>query len=121
MNKNQFPFHFNRLRYSGTRLMQAIVLALMVALTIPAMAADSRAVKSRVAPIYPEIARRMKISGVVKVEATVDAEGKVTEVKMISGNSLLAFAAEDAVRKWKFEPGPGVAKVEVSLTFSLSA
>jgi TonB family protein len=119
MNKNQNPFHLSQLRYSGTRLMQAIVLALMVALAIPAMAADSRAVKSRVAPTYPEIARRMRISGVVKLEATVDAEGRVTEVKMISGNSLLAFAAEDAVRKWKFESGPGIAKVEVSLTFAL--
>lgn len=99
--------------------MQAIVLALMVALTIPAMAAEARAVKSRVAPVYPEIARRMKVSGAVKVEATVDADGNVIGVKMVSGNSLLGFAAQDAVRKWKFESGPGTAKVEVSLNFVL--
>jgi TonB family protein len=119
MNMKHFSFHLGRLRCTGTRLMQAIVLALMVALTIPAMAAEARAVRSRVAPIYPEVAKRMRIGGVVKLEATVDAEGNVTSVKMISGNSLLAFAAEDAVRKWKFESGPGTAKVEVSLTFAL--
>ena len=119
MNKNHFQFHLGRLRPTGTRLMHAIVLALMVALVIPAMAADARAIKSRVAPVYPEIAKRMRVGGVVKLEATVDAEGNVTGVKMISGNSLLAFAAQDALRKWKFESGPGVSKVEVSLNFAL--
>jgi TonB family protein len=99
--------------------MQAAVLALMVTLAIPAMMAETRAVRSRVAPIYPEVAKRMRIAGTVKVEATVDAEGNVTSVKALSGNSLLTFAAEDAVRKWKFEPGSGTAKVEVSLTFAL--
>jgi len=41
-----------------------------------ARAADERAVKSRVTPIYPEVAKRMKIRGAVKLVATVDAQGK---------------------------------------------
>jgi TonB family protein len=118
MNKTHFNFHFNRFRFTGTRLMRAGVLALLMALVVPTMMAETRAVKSRVAPVYPEIARRMRISGTVKLEATVDADGKVVGVKAVSGNSLLTFAAEDAVRKWKFESGPGTAKVEVSLTFA---
>ena len=61
----------------------------------------------------------MKIAGLVKIEATVDADGKVTDVKTINGNKILSGAAEDAVRKWKFAPGPGVATVEVGLNFSL--
>jgi TonB family protein len=101
------------------QLMRAAVLALAVAMTIPAWAGGTRAVKSRVEPIYPELAKRMKVEGVVKLEATVDADGKVTDVKKISGNNLLTFAAEDAVHKWKYEAGSGTATVEVELTFTI--
>lgn len=93
---------------------------LVVALTLPARAAEERGVKMRVSPAYPEIARRMRIGGVVQVEATVGADGKVTEAKAVSGNRVLAIAAEDAVRKWKFEPGPGSSKVTVQIDFNLN-
>lgn len=99
--------------------MKAAVLGLLLALALPGRAADERAVKSRVAPIYPEIAKRMRISGAVKVEATVDAGGKVTDVKGLSGNSILTNAAEEAVRKWKFAPGDGVVVVDVTLNFEI--
>jgi TonB family protein len=95
-------------------------LALIFALAVPARAADDRAVKSRVAPMYPEIAKRMKISGTVKVEATVDVDGKVTDVKTLSGNHLLQNAAEDAVRKWRFAPAAAPSTVDVDLTFALA-
>jgi TonB family protein len=118
MNKNIFRFHPSRMRRGGVQLMRAAVLALAVVMTIPAWAAV-RPVKSRVEPIYPELAKRMKIEGVVKLEATVDAEGKVTDVKKVSGNSLLSMAAEDAVHKWKYESGSGTSTVEVELTFAI--
>jgi TonB family protein len=50
----------------------------------------------------------------------VDAAGKVTDVKTLSGNRMLSTAAEDAVRKWKFETGPGSFTVDVSISFALS-
>jgi TonB family protein len=106
-------------RWVGRKLLQATVLALLVAMALPGRAADERAVKSRVEPVYPEIAKRMKIEGEVKLEATVNADGKVTDVKAISGNRVLSMAAEDAVRKWKFEPGSGNANVTVAVNFSL--
>ena len=99
--------------------MQAVALALLVALTMPARAADTRAIKSRVPPVYPVIAQRMKITGEVKLSVTVDAEGKVTDVKEISGNHTLSQAAEDAVRKWRYESGAGTATLIVSVSFDL--
>jgi TonB family protein len=99
-------------------MFQAVVLALMLTMALPARAGDERAVKSRVSPVYPEIAKRMKIGGAVKLEATVDAQGKVTEVKTISGNHMLSVAAEDAVRQWKFVPGEGVSNVNVEVNFA---
>jgi len=104
----------------GVRLMQVCALALVVALALPARAADERGVKSRVAPNYPEIAKRMRIGGVVEVEATLNADGKVTDAKAVSGSRVLALAAEEAVRKWKFESGPGPSKVTVQINFALS-
>ncbi len=93
-------------------------LALLALVAVSARA-DERAVKSRVEPIYPELAKRMKISGPVNMEATVDANGKVTDVKTTSGNHLLAGAAEDAVRKWKFVSGDGTAVVHVEINFKM--
>lgn len=107
------------MRRAGTRLMQAAALALMVALAMPASAADARAIKSRTPPVYPEIAKRMRVSGAVRLTVTVDAGGKVIDVQAISGNSVLTYAAEEAVRKWRFEPGDGNTTVEVTVNFAL--
>jgi TonB family protein len=120
MNKIDFHFHSKGLSRAGVRLIQVAAMALAVALAIPAGAADTRAVKTRSAPIYPEIAKRMKIFGDVRLELTVDPAGNVTDVKKVSGNTLLSSAAEDAVRKWKYEPCPSISTVEVTLNFSLN-
>lgn len=106
-------------RLLAVRLLPAVALALAVTLAIPARA-DDRAIKSKVPPIYPEIAKRMKVEGVVAVEATVDPSGKVTAAKSVGGNALLAPAAEDAVLKWKFDPGAGTSKVKVDINFVLT-
>jgi TonB family protein len=95
-------------------------VALVLAVTLPVRAADQRAVKSRVSPSYPEIAKRLNISGVVVVEATVDPAGKVTDVKTVTGNRMLSPAAEDAVKRWKFEPGTAVDTVDVDINFVAS-
>jgi TonB family protein len=63
----------------------------------------NRAVKSRVAPVYPELARRMKIVGVVRVEITVSANGSVKSARLVGGHPVLANAALDAVKRWRFE------------------
>jgi TonB family protein len=119
MYRNQVEFRFNGLRRAGAGLIQAVALALAMTMAIPGRAAESRAIKLRIPPAYPELAKRMKISGEVKLAVTVDADGKVTDVKPVSGNRMLSVAAEDAVRRWKFESGAGVATVEVSVNFAL--
>ena len=119
MNTNFFEKSPFGLKQVAVRLLQAAALALIVTMAMPARAAEDRAVKSRVAPIYPEIAKRMRVSGAVTIEATVDAEGKVSDAKSTGGNRLSAPAAEDAVRKWRFAPAAGVTKVNVEVNFAL--
>ena len=64
----------------------------------------SRKVKNRVAPSYPDLARRMSITGTVKVAVIVAPNGTVISTKVVGGHPLLCDAAVDAVKKWKFEP-----------------
>ena len=65
-----------------------------------------RQTKTRVAPVYPELARKMKITGVVKVRLTVSANGSVKSASLVGGHPVLANAALDAVKKWHFEVAP---------------
>lgn len=69
-----------------------------------AQAELTRKVRSKVAPTYPDLARRMNITGVVKVLVTVAPDGTLKESKVVGGNPLLVNAAVDALKKWKFEP-----------------
>jgi TonB family protein len=63
-----------------------------------------RKVKMRVQPMYPELARHMNLSGVVKLELVISPEGKVKSAKVLGGHPLLAEAASDAARRWTYEP-----------------
>jgi TonB family protein len=63
-----------------------------------------RRAKTRVEPVYPELARRMNIKGSVKVEVVVAPNGTVKDAKVVGGHPVLASAALDAVKKWRFEP-----------------
>lgn len=55
-------------------------------------------------PAYPALARANRVSGDVLLDALIDASGKVTDVKVISGPVLLQQAAIETVRHWKYEP-----------------
>jgi TonB family protein len=59
---------------------------------------------SQVAPIYPALARNQHVSGDVVIDALIDANGRVTTMKVISGPTLLHQAAKDALRQWKYQP-----------------
>ena len=120
MKNNRYEDNRGRNTGIARKILQTAALAAMVAVALPVRAGDTRAVKSRVAPVYPPIAMRMHIGGEVQVQATVDAQGKVKDVRAISGNRMLETAAEDAVRRWKFEPGTGDTVVNVALNFQVN-
>ena len=57
-----------------------------------------------VPPSYPVLAKTQHISGDVRVDALIDANGRVTTMKVVSGPTLLHQAAMDALRQWKYQP-----------------
>jgi periplasmic protein TonB len=58
----------------------------------------------RVQPIYPQQAAQMHTQGKVALQATIAKDGSVRNVKVVSGPAILARAATDAVRQWKYKP-----------------
>jgi len=65
-----------------------------------------RKIKTQVNPIYPDLARRMNVHGKVKLQVTVAPDGSVKSIHALGGHPILVGASQDAVRQWKFEPGP---------------
>jgi periplasmic protein TonB len=56
-------------------------------------------------PVYPEIARRVRVEGTVEIEGVIGTDGRLHELRVLSGNPLLVPAAMDAVRHWVYRPG----------------
>jgi TonB family protein len=57
---------------------------------------------SSVPPVYPALAKTQHVAGDVRVDALVDATGRVTAMKVVSGPPLLHQAAMDSLRQWKY-------------------
>ena len=67
---------------------------------------SKRKVKSKTAPVYPELAKRMNVSGKVKIEVVITPDGHVKSTRVVGGHPLLVQACQDAVKEWKFMPAP---------------
>jgi TonB family protein len=65
-----------------------------------------RKVKTKVAPTYPELARRMNVSGRVKIEVIITPDGRVKSTRALGGHPLLVQTCLDAVKEWKFVAAP---------------
>ena len=65
-----------------------------------------RKVKSQVEAVYPELARKYNLSGRVRISVVVGKDGKVKSCKVLGGNAVLANSAQDALKDWRFAPGP---------------
>jgi len=63
-----------------------------------------RRAKTKVQPTYPELAHRMNISETVKIEVKAEPNGSVKQARIVGGHPVLAQAALDAAKKWRFEP-----------------
>ena len=78
-----------------------------------------------VPPDYPLLARQMKVQGAVVLQALISREGSIQELQIVSGPTILAAAAREAVKQWRFKPyyqqGQAVetqARITVNFTIS---
>ena len=79
----------------------------------------------KVPPKYPKQARKKHIEGTVVLRATITKDGNIGDLQLVSGHPMLAQAALDAVKKWKYRPylknGQAVdVETEITVNFQLS-
>jgi TonB family protein len=67
-------------------------------------------------PAYPDLARRIRLSGVVKVEVVIGADGLIKETKVIGGHPLFIDSTMDALKRWRYTP----AKSETTTTLEFN-
>jgi TonB family protein len=81
---------------------------------------------SKVNPAYPREAREQRVQGVVLLKVNIDKDGNVYNLELISGHPLLAPAAIEAVRQWKYKPyllngTPVEVETQVRISFTLTS
>jgi len=75
----------------------------------------------RVAPVYPDIAAKARLAGIVILEAIISPSGHVTDVKVLRGVPMLDEAAVEAVRQWVYTPTLlGGIPVEIALVVTVN-
>ena len=79
----------------------------------------------RVQPNYPPLARQARIQGQVVLHAEISKDGTIQNLQLISGHAMLAPAAIEAVKQWRYKPymlngEPVAVETEVIVNFSLS-
>ena len=96
-------------RHQATRALLATLLALMLLIARADIAAQtaspdvSRRIKVAIKPEYSDLAKRLKLSGVVRVEVLIGADGKVKKAHVVGGHPVLALDAEKAALMTEFE------------------
>jgi TonB family protein len=71
----------------------------------------------KVIPAYPEILKKMNVSGTVRVQVTIAADGTVKDVEARGGNAIFIDSVAAAVRNWKFVPGERQRTADISVSF----
>ncbi len=87
-------------------------------------AAEHERMSTEAPQVYPALAQNMKVQGSVVLQAIISAEGVVQDIRVLSGPAILAAAARQAVREWRFKPvlqhGQAVeTKADITVNFTI--
>jgi periplasmic protein TonB len=79
----------------------------------------------KVSPNYPPLARQARIQGTVVLQAQISKDGSIINLNLISGHPMLAPAAIEAVKQWKYKPyllngEPVEVETQVQVNFTLA-
>ena len=102
------------IRSIALRCLQLLPVVLLLAANV---LGETRNAVAAPIPEYPEIARRMNITGVVKVEIVVGADGNIKSAKVLGGHPLLADAVQQALKRWKYAPGAAETTIQMDFKF----
>jgi TonB family protein len=108
--------------FSFTGLLLTALLAIVPTAGVEAQQArlndnSDRRIVNRVEPEYPETLKRLYIGGIVRIQVTVNANGRVEGTELLGGSPILGQSAMKAVKQWKYAPAGGTDKLVVQLEF----
>jgi TonB family protein len=103
-----------------TAITVAVLCSAAILLSRPVLAQQPRAARPiliKVMPVYPDLARPMRLEGTVKATVVVEPNGTARSVQGTGGHPLLLKAAQDALYKWKWAPAGQASTEYVELRF----
>jgi TonB family protein len=113
------PERCNRrfLRLGGWCYLAGLLLILMFSGALLAEEISRKAI-AKTAPSYPELARRMHLTGKVRLEILITAGGAVNAARLVGGNPVFEKSAIEAAKQWRFEPAQKETKAIIVLEFA---
>ena len=100
------------------RILGGALLAMTLGLGAANLQAqEGRKALSNPAPTYPEVAKRLRLTGVVKVQVVIGADGRIKEKNVIGGHPILVSAVEDTLKNWKYAPASGETTTQLEFNF----
>lgn len=87
------------------RFFAGVALFLLAGTFASAQQPSERKIKNKVNPAYPDLARRMNISGKVKIEVVIAPDGHIKSSRAVGGHPLLVQPCVDALKDWRFDTG----------------
>jgi TonB family protein len=105
----------------GVRILFFVLSAVLSQASIHAQSADTqRRIKVAARPEYSELARRLNLTGTVKVEVQIAADGKVKKARVVGGHPVLGVEAEKAALKTEFESAPHESTQVIEFRFGVT-
>ncbi len=99
---------------TAARTVLAMTL-ILPALSLPAQ--ETRKAISNPVPVYPEVAKRLHLVGVVKMIVVVAPDGRIKETRVIGGHPLLVSSVEETLKNWKYAPASTESTVQLEFNF----
>ena len=91
------------------------IALILTAVNLPAQ--ETRKAISNPAPRYPELAKTLHLSGVVKVQVVIAPDGKIISTKVLGGHPLLVSSVEETLKNWKYAPASSETTTQLEFNF----
>ena len=108
----------NRERKVG-KILGGALLAMALGLGVANLQAQDsgRKVVSNPVPVYPDVAKKLRLIGTVKVQVVIGADGRIKEKNFIGGHPILVNSVEETLKVWKYAPGSGETTMQLEFNF----
>ena len=100
-----------------TKIAARCFLTMALLATVNLSAQETRKVISNPVPVYPEMAKRLRLTGVVKVQVVIAPNGQIKQTKVLGGHPVLVTAVEETLKNWKYAPASAETTTQLEFSF----